>query len=222
MMRRLSDSQYPVRSLEEASFVTSGAPVPADEVVATWRRHAADSFERFVSDDVTDLGVGQVTRGDRTVYTFLGALPERRFLARTVEALGPSDDLRRELLRRVNRARRDAGVAPLDSDPRLAEAAQSRADDMAVRGYYGHETPDGVGFDQVVERSEYGYFALAENIARGHASAAEVVQGWMDSPGHRANLLNPAFTEVGFGFAPGDPATGYTLLWVQILGRPAP
>ncbi len=222
LMERLDDRGLPVRNLEEASLVTTGPAVPPQEVLDAWQRHAGESFERFLSEDVTDFGVAWAARGGRTVYTFLGALPEARLFARTVELLGDPVDLRRELLRRVNRARRRAGVPPLELDPRLTEAAQARADDMAQRRFYGHETPEGADFGTDVDRTGYLYSAVAENIARGQESVDEVVDGWLASPGHRANVLNPAFTDVGFGFAPGRPGGDHSLLWVQILGRAAP
>lgn len=222
LMERLDDRGLPVRSLEEASLVTSGPAVPAHEVLDAWQRYAGDSFERFLSADVTDLGVAWATRDGRTVYTFLGALPEARRFARILVSLGDPDDLRRGLLEPINEARRRAGVPPLEPDRRLTEAAQARADDMAARQYYGHETPEGVDFGANVDRAGYSYSAVAENIARGQESVDEVVDGWLASPGHRANLLNSAFTDVGFGFAAGRPGSEYTFLWVQILGRPAP
>lgn len=220
-MERLDQRGLDVRSLEEASLITSGPAVPAAEVVAAWRRFAADSFARFLSEDVTDLGVGRATEGETTVYTFLGALPEARVFERTIRALGQPEEIRRELLRRVNKARKEANVAPLELDARLTEAAQARADDMAARRYYGHESPEGGDFSEAVRRAGYAYSAVAENIARGQESVAEAVEGWLDSPGHRANLLDPGFTDVGLGFAAGAPGSDHALLWVQLFGRPA-
>lgn len=221
LMERLDQRGFGVRSIEEASLNTSGPPIPVEQLIDTWRSFAGESFRRFLSEDVTHLGMAKATHGDTTVYTFLAALPETRAVARALEALGNPNEIRGELLRRVNEARRRANIAPLDLDPRLVEAAQGRADDMADREYYGHTTPEGEGFGQAVARAGYAYAATAENIARGQESVAEVVDGWLESPGHRANLLDPLFTDVGFGFAPGQLGNEHTLLWVQIFGRPA-
>jgi uncharacterized protein YkwD len=61
---------------------------------------------------------------------------------------------------------------------------------------------------------------LGENIAAGRPTAAATFQGWMNSPGHRANILNPHFTEVGFGYA-SSAKSEYRHYWVQVFGRPA-
>lgn len=111
----------------------------------------------------------------------------------------------------VNRHRADAGCAPLAVDRRLVEAAQLHSEDMAVRGYLSHTTPEGVPFDERIRRAGYPTPA-AENIARGPHSAERVVAMWMASPGHRANILNCEFTETGVGVA----TDGW--YWTQTFG----
>jgi hypothetical protein len=95
----------------------------------------------------------------------------------------------------VNSERAAAGCPPLRFDPQLASMAQSHASDMASRDYFAHSS----GAD-------------GENIAYGQTSSAEVMQEWMNSPGHRANILNCEYTRFGAGY---DSAGNY---WVQEFG----
>ncbi|GAA3225628.1 hypothetical protein GCM10017691_14600 [Pseudonocardia petroleophila] len=111
----------------------------------------------------------------------------------------------------TNAERVDAGCAPLAGDPRLAAAAQGHAEDMSAHGYFDHVSRDGRRFDDRIS-AEGHPSPGGENIARGQESAAEVVQGWMNSPGHRRNILDCDFTTIGVGFA--DDGN----YWVQNFG----
>ncbi|WP_084469350.1 CAP domain-containing protein, partial [Nocardiopsis trehalosi] len=110
----------------------------------------------------------------------------------------------------TNRERAEAGCAPLRVDGALTRASQAHSEDMAARDYMGHETPEGVG---PAERAEdAGYTAWSgENVAAGYGSAEAVMAGWMDSPGHRANILNCDNTEIGVGESDAR--------WTQNFGR---
>lgn len=111
----------------------------------------------------------------------------------------------------TNAERVDAGCDPLDTDPRLAGAAQGHAEDMSRNEYFDHVSRDGRRFDDRI--SARGYPSPGgENIARGQQSAAEVVAAWMDSPGHRRNILDCGFTAIGVGV---DDDGDY---WVQNFG----
>lgn len=111
----------------------------------------------------------------------------------------------------TNAERVDAGCAPLGTDSRLAAAAQGHAEDMSANSYFDHVSRDGRRFDDRI--SAQGYPSPGgENIARGQESAAEVVQGWMNSPGHRRNIEDCDFTTIGVGF------TDDGNYWVQNFG----
>lgn len=83
---------------------------------------------------------------------------------------------------------------------------------MSERGYFSHTTPENVGFAERARRAGYPSPG-AENIARGHRSAEAVMQGWMESPGHRENILNCSLTTMGVGV---DTDGWY---WTQVFGR---
>lgn len=102
------------------------------------------------------------------------------------------------VLRLVNEVRGKANLRRLRADPKLRAAARAHSRDMARRDFCAHNNPDGV---TPAERMlSAGYSAPgAENVARGQETPHIVMDAWMNSPGHRANLLNPAFTAIGIG-----------------------
>jgi uncharacterized protein YkwD len=103
-----------------------------------------------------------------------------------------------QVLSIVNQERASAGCEPLHSDSRLVAAAQGHSSDMARRDYFSHDTPEGVAFDQRIKAAGYPQPG-AENIAMGQRSAAEVMDAWMHSDGHRRNILNCDLTTIGIG-----------------------
>ncbi len=118
-----------------------------------------------------------------------------------------------EVVRLVNAERAKVGCVPVRSDARLAALAGAFSEDMAARGFFDHTDPDG---DTPWERArQAGVSGMAgENIARGQADAAAVMDAWMNSDGHRANILNCDYTTMGVGvhFADGGP------WWTQDFG----
>ncbi|HEX5114490.1 MAG TPA: CAP domain-containing protein [Pseudonocardiaceae bacterium] len=98
----------------------------------------------------------------------------------------------------VNQARAQAGCAALKNDPRLTQAAQGHSDDMSANHYFDHTTPSGVTFDAREKAAGYPTPG-GENIAEGQTSAQQVMTDWMNSSGHRANILNCQFTAIGIG-----------------------
>jgi uncharacterized protein YkwD len=93
---------------------------------------------------------------------------------------------------------------------------------MLRRSYYDHRSLEGLQPRDRVALAGYRAGQVAENIARGPVSVEEAMSAWMQSPGHRSNLLHPGFREIGIGCAVGRNAVGYTVLWVQDFGRPKP
>lgn len=110
----------------------------------------------------------------------------------------------------VNRFRRRNGRRALRWSPVLAAVAQGHADDMARAGFFSHSGSDGSDIGVRVKRAGYRWCAVAENIARGHRSLDEVLEGWRASRGHRRNMLNRHVTELGVARGPGDT-------WVMVL-----
>ncbi|MFE7262465.1 CAP domain-containing protein [Streptomyces sp. NPDC057592] len=105
------------------------------------------------------------------------------------------------VLKLVNRERRKVGCPPLKMNAELRKAAQAHSTDMASRENMSHTGSDGSAPDDRIARAGYGWHAYGENIAHGYTTPKSVVAGWMNSPGHRRNILNCAFKEIGVGHA---------------------
>ena len=115
----------------------------------------------------------------------------------------------------LNRQRRMHGRRALKPNKRLARAARRHARDMVRRRYFSHTAPGGVDFVDRIMRQEYVNpgqgWTLGENLAWGSyqlATPKSIVRSWMHSPGHRANILNPRFREIGIGVVTGSPQAG--------------
>jgi uncharacterized protein YkwD len=135
----------------------------------------------------------------------------------------------RVILALVNAARAEGrscgakayGAAPaLAWNGQLAEAALAHSRDMAAKGYFSHTGRDASVAATRVARAGYRFLRVGENIAYGQESAQDVVAGWLASPGHCANIMNPAFTEMGSGFAAGVDGKKMRIYWTQEFGTP--
>jgi uncharacterized protein YkwD len=112
-----------------------------------------------------------------------------------------------------------AAAPALTLEPRLSEAASAHARDMLARHYFDHRDPAGHTPADRVRAHGYRYVIVGENIASGATDAREAVQGWLDSPGHCENIMDPRFTQLGVGFA--DTASGAARIdWVQVFAAP--
>jgi len=129
------------------------------------------------------------------------------------------------LLTDTNAARSDNGVAGLALNDQLDAAAQASANDMAARNYWSHNTPEGNPPWIWVSDQGYAYQKLGQNLAAGFSDEQSTINGWMASPPHRENLLDPAFNDVGFGFANNPDYTsaggGPMTIVVAFYGEPA-
>lgn len=102
-------------------------------------------------------------------------------------------------------------AAPLAFHPQLHAAARSHSQDMSARNYFSHRTPEGLGPSERARAAGYPSNFVAENIAQGQRSSVEVVEDWLESPGHCANLMDPRYTYLGAG--------EHNLYWTQKFGR---
>lgn len=121
----------------------------------------------------------------------------------------------------VNRERQEAGLSALSHNSLLAQAAQAKADDMAQKSYFSHTSPEGKQFQYWVEAAGYKYWNTGENLAVHTVDDAEaIVSSWMNSPGHRANIVSGKFSETGIGVAYGTYQGQPTIFVAQLFGNP--
>lgn len=121
----------------------------------------------------------------------------------------------------TNRAREENGLPPLVRNSELDEVAMLRLEDMFAKQYFAHYSPEGVGVSGEADAVGYEYLAVGENLALGKFDGdAGVVGAWLDSPGHRANILNDGYTEIGAAAKQGLFEGKNVWLAVQIFGLP--
>ncbi len=122
-----------------------------------------------------------------------------------------------EVARLVNAERAKAGLPALKFNWELSRVARYKSADMANKGYFSHNSPTyGTPF-QMMENFGLRFSAAGENIAYGQRTPAEVMRDWMNSPGHRNNILSRSYTEIGVGLAKNKNGVCY---WTQMFMKP--
>lgn len=125
-----------------------------------------------------------------------------------------------EVLRLTNVERATAGCPPLVAHDSLAAAAMAHSEDMATHGTLGHTGSDGRTALQRARDAGYVYRRLAENVAAGQRDAPGVIHAWMNSPGHRRNILNCELRDIGIGVAQSPEGPSRMIYWTQLFGTP--
>lgn len=123
----------------------------------------------------------------------------------------PREEYATEIVRLVNAARAEEGLSPLTVSAPAQAAAMMRAEEIIA--VYGHSRPDGSSCFTALDEKKTSYQAAGENIAYGQLTPDEVVTAWLNSPGHRANIMDTFFTSIGVGVA----VSGDTIYWAQFF-----
>jgi uncharacterized protein YkwD len=121
--------------------------------------------------------------------------------------------LEQEALDLINAERAAVGAPPLTIDPAAQAAAVAHSEDMLARGFFDHTNPDGQDAGDRLAAAGASSSGWAENIAMGQDTAQSVVEGWMNSPGHRDNILNPSYTLTGLAAVTGGDGP----YWTQVF-----
>lgn len=135
----------------------------------------------------------------------------------------PPSNFEQRVIDLTNQQRVANGCAPFRTESHLMAAAEAHSRDMADNDFFSHTGSDGSAPWDRMTRAGYSWGAAAENIAAGYSTPEDVVQGWMNSPGHRANILNCDLHDIGVGYVLQDPDTGdvnYRHYWTQDFGTP--
>ncbi len=128
-----------------------------------------------------------------------------------------------QIVQLTNNFRQQNGLAPVKLNTKLTSAAQTQSQNMALQDFFGHIDKNGLAVDSRVSATGYDWSRVSENIAAGYPTAAEVVDGWINSPAHRQNLLDAAVTEIGVGyyFLPNDTGIeNWNYYWTQVFAEP--
>jgi uncharacterized protein YkwD len=142
-------------------------------------------------------------------------------------AVAAPRDMSAQVLDLVNAERAKHGCPPLQINARLVRAAERQSREMATQDFFSHNDPDGTTPGQRVHDTGYVFQMIGENIEAGTDTAEDAVDGWMHSPGHRANILTCAYRETGiavYGLDDGQSlngrATPYRYYWTQVFALP--
>jgi uncharacterized protein YkwD len=202
-----------------ADGLASSTGEPA-EIVDFWQQADPEGFNAFLDPGLQDFGLAKVTWGTQPLYALVAATSRSATNRPILEALSDLETVRRQLLDRVNEERRLRRIGPLHPNGALNSAAQIYAERMMREGFYGHVSPQGDTVLDRVEASGYEPQLTGENLASGPQTTVQVMEGWMASKGHRENILDPRFRDVGFGVSVRESNGDLTILWVQCFGRP--
>ncbi|MFE7167902.1 sigma-70 family RNA polymerase sigma factor [Streptomyces sp. NPDC057616] len=187
----------PVADLSESSAAqTSPAVAPSPSPSASTPRKAAASKTTHPAKKTVPSARASAT-------------PTRSPLAAPQVSSTPSDTVA-QVVALVNQERAKAGCGALAEDPQLEQAAQGHSDDMAARGFFDHTNPDGADPGQRITAAGYKWSTYGENIAQGQQTPQAVMESWMNSPGHRANILNCSFKDIGVGVHKGTGGPWWT------------
>lgn len=217
--RRLNEVGYTAHTWSESVIVSPDGP---EEVVDRWLD------ERRVPGGMTpafqDVGIGIAEYRGFPLYVLLFGWHRGDYFAKQTAGLKDLDRVREDMIVRVNALRSRAGLRPVRRNPKLEAAAQAHAVDLLVRSDYRHESRDGRDQGMRAVAAGYSTSSVAENLYEDVYSVDEAVEGWLRSPGHRRNLLDPACTDLGLGVALGDgyglDKGAYRVVWVQDFGCP--
>ncbi|MGG1632590.1 SafA/ExsA family spore coat assembly protein [Rossellomorea sp. NRS-1567] len=119
-----------------------------------------------------------------------------------------------EVVKLVNQVRSKVGLSPLKENWELSRVARYKSEDMIAKNYFSHTSPTYGSPFQMMKDFGISYQAAGENIAAGQRTPAEVVEAWMNSEGHKKNILSPTYTEIGIGYVKGG---SYGHYWTQMF-----
>ena len=212
VQQALAAASYPMMTVQA---ITLSGPRDAGSAMQALR----ESFCRILLDpQFVDVGVNRLQREWRIV------------LARPLLAgrMGDWQAEGQKLLAQINSARAQArqcgaqpfaAAAPLTWNATLGGVAETHSRSMANGNYFAHKDRDGRTPGDRAELAGYSGSPIGENIAAGQDSVQRVVEGWLASPGHCANLMNPQFRELGAAYAV-DPKSDAGIYWTALFGRP--
>jgi len=184
-------------------------------------RHAKDHFIPHEGNNhVPHVLKHRVLLGYSAVLVLLKALVIAASIALPSSSAYSSAITPRNIIDLTNQARRQSGLAALQMNQQLSQAAQAKAQDMLDRQYFAHDSPGGATPWDWIGQAGYKYTAAGENLAIHFTQAEDVQTGWLASPEHRANILSPKYSEIGVGVAEGMFEKYPSILVVEMFGRP--
>lgn len=144
------------------------------------------------------IGLSEIKAANPTIKNYDLIYPGQIINIPTVDSTVTAYE--KEVVRLVNEIRSENGLKPLTIDWQLSRVARYKSQDMSSIGYFSHTSPTYGSPFEMMRSFGISYRTAGENIAKGYRTAETVVNGWMNSPGHRANILNSTYTHIGVGY----------------------
>ena len=144
------------------------------------------------------VGLGEIKSANPSIKNFNLIYPGQLINIPTSDS--SIKEFEDEVIGLVNEIRRGNGLNELTFDWQLARVARYKSEDMKTQGYFAHTSPTYGSPFEMMKSFGISYRTAGENIARGYTTAEAVVNAWMNSPGHRANILNSSYTHIGVGY----------------------
>ncbi|NJD03303.1 MAG: SafA/ExsA family spore coat assembly protein [Ruminiclostridium sp.] len=159
------------------------------------------------------VGVSELISANPQIRNANLIYPGQKLTIPTVTTAAQED----EVIRLVNVERSRQGLQTLAKNWELCRVARYKSADMANKGYFSHTSPTYGSPFKMMETFGIRFSSAGENIAYGQRSPQEVMNGWMNSPGHRSNILSPSYTQIGVGLARNSSGVLY---WTQMFIKP--
>lgn len=178
---------------------------------STYTVQSGDTMWKIASRN--QVGISEIISANPQVKNPALIYPGQKLTIPTVTTTAQEN----EVIRLVNVQRSKAGLQQLKTNWQLCRVARYKSADMASKGYFDHNSPTyGTPF-KMMESFGLRFSAAGENLAYGQRTPAEVMNGWMNSPGHRNNIMSQSYTEIGVGLAKNKSGVSY---WTQMFIKP--
>ncbi|OAA86904.1 SafA/ExsA family spore coat assembly protein [Clostridium ljungdahlii] len=184
-------------------------------VLSTGVVHAQSSTYTVVSGDTmwkiavkNQVGISELISANPQIANPAMIIPGQKISIPNIDV----KTMENQVVQLVNQARVNSGLQPFTANWELSRVARYKSQDMANKGYFDHTSPTYGSPFTMMQNFGIKFTAAGENIAMGQRTAQDVMNSWMNSPGHRANILNPSFNQIGVGLAKSSNGTCY---WTQ-------
>lgn len=160
------------------------------------------------------VGVSEIISSNPQIKNPSMIYPGQKLTVPTMQGI---KSLESEVVKLVNIERSKKGLQPLTENWQLSRVARYKSADMAAKNYFSHTSPTYGSPFRMMESFGIKYSSAGENIAYGQKTPQQVMTAWMNSPGHRSNILSPSYSQIGVGYATNKSGTPY---WTQMFIKP--
>jgi len=197
------------RTIAIALIIFSLSVVPASAQSTTYTVRSGDTLWKIAVK--FQIGLSELIKANPQIKNPDLIYPQQKI---TIPNIDDVKALENEVIRLVNVERSKNGLQPLKTNWELSRVARYKSQDMIDKKYFSHTSPTYGSPFKMMENFGIKFTAAGENIAYGQRTPQEVMNAWMNSPGHRSNILNPTYTHIGVGAA---KSSNGTLYWTQMF-----